>query len=95
MEYAMAVTPEMLPTNIPDLVWYLSTATIVVLIGVVVALIAYFGKRGIITLDEIKIALNTLTVKVAVTDTRLEDHINDSGAHCKGVNCPTIRRECQ
>jgi hypothetical protein len=80
--------PVMIPTNTYDLIWIVSTALILILLGI----IALFMKRLLEKIDCMSTSINKLSTSEAITKTELMAHIGNEGVHCKGSDCLYNRR---
>lgn len=82
------VPPPQSAVEIQDLVWYGYQT----LSSILMLIFAFIGKRGLSKLDNICQKLSKLDKDGAVTETKLEDHIHNEGAHCKWPNCATAHK---
>ena len=78
--------PSMVPSNIYDAWWVLSTIVIIALMSATV----FFLRRMVEKIDNMAERIGDLSTAEAVTKAELEMHISDEGKHCKQGLC--VRR---
>lgn len=88
---SLPIDPMIMPMNFPDMWWVISSITTVALLATVV----FFLKRLVDKQDNMNDTLTTLLVGQNGTEIRLKDHIENTGVHCKGINCPALERRLE
>ena len=81
--------PVLMPTNFPDLIWIWATAVTLILLGV----IAYLLREMRAEQRQTNKIIVDILIKQTATETQLKDHIENTGIHCKGINCPELSRK--
>lgn len=84
----LPTVPSMMPTNFPDLIWIWATGVTVLLLGLVV----YYLREMRAEQKATNNIMMDVLVKQKGEQVRLQDHIDNTGMHCKGVACPAMDR---